>query len=221
MKKILIVTLTFVLNLLFFTTPTIYAEENSIFPFKSLSKAIIKDENGEIISEMNLDIDCEIKSLNITSYSTSILGAGIEYVAKAEASYEVLSNNDFVQPLGIVGDVSGTGVIGYLYMKFSWYPTTEKIQVTQIYGSWEVPDTYYLESRKVDAWTDTYQSPFPKYPSSNSFSYLIGWDKEYWNPPSYISGAKANSSAIVTVPGMTGGEKELFLYCEVTYDDLQ
>lgn len=49
MKKILIVTLTFVLSLLFYTTPTIYEEENSNFPFKSLSKAIIKDENDEIL----------------------------------------------------------------------------------------------------------------------------------------------------------------------------
>lgn len=72
----------------------------------------------------------------------------------------------------------------------------------------------------VDAWSGYNHEPFPKNPTSNSFSYLTGWDKEYFEPPSYISGVKANSSAWVYVPGMESGEHEVFVYCEVEFSDL-
>ena len=221
MKKIISIILTIAIFFGLIPVNKVNANNVTNLPFKISGGAIIKNRDGSIAKEIDLEPNFDIDITNSSLYSINRKAEEIEYVVKAEATFDVSSGNASIQPFGIVGDVGGSGVTGYLYMKFTWSSVTEMIQVTQIYGSWDVPSVYYLESKVVDAWTDENHDPFPKYPTSYEFNYTTGWARELWNPPTYISGAKANSSALVTVPGMTGGEQELFLFCEVTYDDLE
>ncbi len=85
----------------------------------------------------------------------------------------------------------------------------DKIRVNKVYGSWK-PATSMIEISKREV---HYGDGVPlggksdhRYPTSNSFSYTTGWGWVDWYPASSdaMSGARAFSSAVVSVPGMSG-----------------
>lgn len=203
-------------------TIPVSANENSYNVVKKevgniIAEAYLADENGgkldtKIITEINLEIDT--RSTDFQSYNR-IDGIGVEYTASVKVVLEI-PDDSVIATQGEVGSSEGNNVIASLNIVYTWYPSATKIKVTKIYGDWRVTNNVYnVENRFVDAFTDSYHSPFPKYPTSNSFSYNTGWGQEIWYNPTAISGAKAYTTAWITVPGMSGGEYEAFISCEV------
>ena len=213
--KILKFLLSFFLIASSISNVNIHASNEENLPFSVNGGAVIRNEDGDNIS--NVEFDTIVKD---TPSLLSSNESGIRYVATTEAKFDISKIDDGIMPLNEVGASGGKDVIANINIVFYWYPEEEKIKVTEIYGGWKAGSSFVLMERVVDAWTSFNDAPFPKYPTSNSFNYLTGWDKEYWYPPSLMSGAKANSSAWVTVPGMSGGEHEVFVFCEITFDDL-
>lgn len=214
MKKTLKVIISILSSLSMMLTMYIPISASSISIPLQLKATIEVHDSNHLAVETETKISTDIISLQKTNLFSSD-GAN-KYIATVEAEISLLNG---VVPYSQIGQTKGSGVVGRLNLEFYYSSSTEKIKVTRVFGGWTLENSSYeVYNRSVHAWTDTYD--LKRYPNSNSFNYSTGWSYETFLPPSWISGAKANSTANFGVSGMIGGDSEVFIFLEITSGDL-
>ena len=124
-------------------------------------------------------------------------------------------SNGEIQPCYSDTSISETDVKATI--KITYNRSSDKIQVTNVSGSW-IPDNSQIQisNRSVDYGDggplSSGHSAHQK-PTSNSFSYTTGWPWVTWYPASSdaMSGARAYSTATVSVTGMSSHTIEVFV----------
>ena len=171
-----------------------FATETDI-PVK-ISAVMTNNETGE-------RIPVEVEQIVLPQVRTFLEAEGSNQDVTANAVFKIPTelNPRFTDTSITTTDVTASISINYDRQG-------EKIRVNRVYGSWQ-PATSMIEisNRRVD-----YGDGVPggekghKNPTSNTFSYTTGWGWVNWYPavPDAYSGARAFSSALVSVSGMSG-----------------
>ena len=158
---------------------------------------MVNNETGE-----SIPIDIEISLLPQDRAFSGEENSNQDVTAKATFKIPAEINPRFTDTSTTTTDVTASISINYGRQG-------DKIRVNKVYGSWK-PATSMIEISKREV---HYGDGVPlggksdhKYPTSNSFSYTTGWGWVDWYPASSdaMSGARAFSSAVVSVPGMSG-----------------
>ena len=134
------------------------------------------------------------------------------FTEKATVYFKI--SNSEIQPCYSDTSISETDVKATI--KITYNRSSDKIQVTNVSGSW-IPDNSQIQisNRSVDYGDggplSSGHSAHQK-PTSNSFSYTTGWPWVTWYPASSdaMSGARAYSTATVSVTGMSSHTIEVF-----------
>lgn len=135
------------------------------------------------------------------------------FTEKATVYFKI--SNGEIQPCYSDTSISETDVKATI--KITYNRSSDKIQVTNVSGSW-IPDNSQIQksNRSVDYGDggplSSGHSAHQK-PTSNSFSYTTGWPWVTWYPASSdaMSGARAYSTATVSVTGMSSHTIEVFV----------
>lgn len=193
MKKIFSLVLVLVLSL--GISSSVFAAEEDV-PFE-VTAVMINNETGEKIP---VEVEC-VKDLQINTFLT--VGNKNQNVT-ANAIFKIPTG---IQPLYVDTSTTTTDVTASISINYD--RQNDKIRVNQVYGSWK-PEVSLIEisERQVDygdgAWIGGHSAH--QYPTSNTFSYTTGWSWVDWYPnlPDAATGARAFSSATVSVTGMSG-----------------